>query len=174
MIRAFNGKIPKISESAYINDTAYIVGDVEIGDHCSIWPGAVIRGDMGKIIIGRYTVVEDNCVIHSGMPGRDRGDLIIGEKVHIGHGAVVNGKYIGNRVLIGMNATVLHGAIIGDDCIIGANCLVSQNMVIPNGSFVVGVPGKIRGKVEGEKLWWIQEGYKEYLHLSELYKKEGI
>ena len=161
MIKEFNGKAPKMADSALISEAAYIIGDVEIGDDASVWPGAVIRGDMEKIIIGKGTIVEDNSVIHSG---------IIGDAVHIGHGAVVNCKKIGSHVLIGINSTILHNAEIGDYCIIGANCMVGEEMKVPDKSFVVGVPGRIEGNVTGKKLFWIEEAPKYYARLIEKYK----
>jgi carbonic anhydrase/acetyltransferase-like protein (isoleucine patch superfamily) len=134
VIRTFEGKTPKIAESVFVNEAAYIVGDVEIGDNSSVWPCAVIRGDIGKIIIGENTHMEDNSVIHSGSPSSPDQDMIIGNNVHIGHGAVINCRKIGNNILIGMNATILHEAEIGNNCIIGASCLVSQGMKIPDNS----------------------------------------
>lgn len=172
MIRSFKGNTPKIAESAFISEAAYIIGDVEIGEHASVWPGAVIRGDFGKIVIGRNSAIEDNAVIHSGSPGVELCDLTIGNDVHVGHGAVVNGKKIGNHVLIGINATILHEVVIRDFCIIGAGCMVGQGMEIPDRSFVVGVPARIKGEVTEEQLWWVKQGPEVYVELAEQYKKE--
>ena len=108
MIRSFNGKTPKIADSAFISEAAYIVGDVEIGENSSVWPHAVIRGDTGRIIIGKNTAVEDGVIIHIGGPDFDT--MIIGDMVNIGHGAVIHCERIGNNVLIDMNATVLQEA----------------------------------------------------------------
>ena len=174
MIRRLGAKIPRISPSAFVSEAAYIVGDVEIGEESSVWPGAVLRGDFGSIRIGRQTAIEDNCVIHSGSPSAPVGHVSIGDRVIIGHGAVLNCRRIGDQVLIGMNATVLHDVEIGNNCIIGAGSLVSQGMKIPDDSFVVGVPGKVKGKVTPEQLWWINEGYKQYLELVREYKKENL
>ena len=176
MIRSFNGKTPRIATSAFVSETAYVIGDVEIGENSSIWPGAVVRGDFGSIKIGKNTAVEDNCVIHSGTPSTPsyREDVTIGDNVHIGHGAVINCRRIGNNVLIGMNATLLHDAEIGDSCIIGAGCLVSQGMQIPDGSFVVGVPGKIKGQASPQQLWWVEKAPEIYKELTERYKKLGL
>jgi carbonic anhydrase/acetyltransferase-like protein (isoleucine patch superfamily) len=173
MIKAFNGKTPKIAESALVSEAACIVGDVEIGEDSSVWPGAVIRADFGRITIGRNTAIEDNCVIHAGSPNPDMADITIGDEVHIGHGAVVNGYKIGNNVLIGMNATVLHDAEIGNYCIIGANCLVGEGMKVPDNSFVVGVPGKIKGKVPPEQSFWVEDASKCYAEIVKLYKEQG-
>ncbi len=174
MIRSLGGKTPKIAESAFVSEAAYVIGDVEIGDNSSVWPGAVIRADFGSIKIGSNTAIEDNCVIHSGTPSAHIGDVTIGDEVQIGHGAVINCRRIGNNVLIGMNATILHDAEIGDFCIIGAGCLVSQGMQIPDKSFVVGVPGKIKGKISAEQLWWVEKAPQIYAELVKQYKEQGL
>lgn len=173
MIKSFNGKTPKIAPSALVSEAAHIIGDVEIGEGASVWPGAVVRGDFGKITIGRNTAIEDNCVIHSGSPSAPQSDVVIGEEVHMGHGAAVNGRRIGNNVLIGMNATVLHDVEIGDACIIGAACLVPQGMKVPDNSFVAGVPGKIRGPVSPAQLFWIKEAPRTYAKLVAQYRENG-
>lgn len=165
MIRTFNGKTPRIHKSARIDETAVIIGDVEIGKDCSVWPGAVIRGDMGKISIGNETIIEDNCVLHSGSPGSDTGDLSMGSRVIIGHGAVVNCSSVGDFVLIGMNATILHDAEIGSYCIIGAATLVGDKQKIPDYSLVLGVPARIKGRPNEKQLWWVKHAYEDYQKL---------
>lgn len=175
MIRSFNGKTPKIADSAFISEAAYVIGGVEIGENSSVWPGAVIRGDIGKIKIGKNTVVEDNCVIHSGSPTLPpTADASIGDNVIIGHGAVSNGRRIGNNVVIGMNATILHDVEIGDNSIIAAGCVVKEKMKIPDNSFVTGVPGEIKRKVTTEQLWWSQNSPSIYHELARRYKREGL
>ena len=174
MIRGLDGKTPKIAESAFISEAAYIVGDVEIEEGSNVWPGAVLRGDRGRITIGKNTNVEDNCVIHSGSVSSSNGDVIIGNNVVLGHGAVLNCRRIGNNVLIGMNATILHDTEIGNFCIIAAGCVVEPDRQIPDRSFVAGVPGKILGEPPEKNLWWIEDGAKDYVVLAEKYKKEGL
>ena len=175
MIRSVNGKTPKIADSAFVSEAAYIVGDVEIGENSSVWPGAVIRGDIGKIRIGKNSVVEDNCVIHSGSPNLPPiAEAVIGDNVIIGHGAVSNGRRIGNNVIIGMNATILHDVEIGDNSIIAAGCVVREKMKIPDNSFVTGVPGEVRRKVTAEQLWWAQNSPSIYRELAQQYKREGL
>jgi carbonic anhydrase/acetyltransferase-like protein (isoleucine patch superfamily) len=174
MIRSFDGKTPRIAPSAFVSEAAYVVGDVEIGEDSSVWPGAVIRGDFGPIRIGRSTAVEDNCVLHSGSPKDLRQALVIGDRVQIGHGATVNGKRIGSCVLIGMNATVLHDAEIGDYCIIGAACLVTQGMKVPDRSFVAGVPGQINGEVTEAQRFWFEQAPQGYAELAARYRREGL
>ena len=174
MIRSLGDKTPKIADSAFVSEAAYVVGDVEIGENSNVWPGAVIRGDIGKIAIGTNTTVEDNCVVHSGSPSSHIGDVAIGDNVLIGHGAVVNCRRIGNNSLIGMNATVLHDAEIGESCIIAAGCLVSQGMQIPDKSLVVGVPTEIKREVSPEQLRWTQKGPVVYGELARRYKEQGL
>jgi carbonic anhydrase/acetyltransferase-like protein (isoleucine patch superfamily) len=172
MIKSFNGKTPQIHATAFVSEAAYIVGDVEIGEHSSVWPGAVIRGDTGRVVVGKYTAIEDNCVVHSGIPGE--GDTFIGDYCNIAHGAVIHCKSIGSHVMIGINATVLHGVEIGNYCLIGAHCLVKEYMKVPDNSFVVGVPGKIKGKVPQKLTFWLDRVPKEYAELGERYKGEGL
>lgn len=176
MIRGFDGKIPRLADSAFSSEAAYIVGDVEIGEDSSVWPGAVIRGDFGKVIIGRNTVVEDNCVIHSGSPNtRDNvQEIVIGDNVQIGHGAIVNCHIVGNNTLLGMNCTVLHDAEIGNFCIVAAGCVVVEGMKVPDGSFVAGVPGKVKGAVSEKQLWWVREGPAGYGRLARRYKEQNL
>lgn len=176
MIRSFRGKTPRVASSAFVSEAAYVVGDVIIGENASVWPGAVIRADFGPIGIGRNSVVEDGCVIHSGSPQTPDclSEVTIGENVQIGHGAVINCRSIGKHVLIGMNATVLHDSEIGNYCVIGAGTVVSQGMKIPDRSFVAGVPGRIKGEVTEAQLWWVAEGSPYYQRLAQQYKKEGL
>jgi carbonic anhydrase/acetyltransferase-like protein (isoleucine patch superfamily) len=174
MIRSFNGKTPKIAKSAFVSEAAYIVGDVEIGEGASVWPCAVIRGDFGNIKIGRNTAVEDNSVIHSGTPSSLLGDVIIGDRVIIGHGAVLNCRSIGDNVLIGMNATVLHDVEVGSFCVVAAGSLVVQGMKIPDNTLVAGIPGKIKGQPSKQQLWWLKEGFKAYSELARQYREQGL
>jgi carbonic anhydrase/acetyltransferase-like protein (isoleucine patch superfamily) len=138
MIRSFGDKTPCIAESAFVSEAAYVIGDVIIGEDSGIFPGAVIRGDFASIKIGRNTMVEDNCVIHTGEP------VDIGDRVTIGHNVVMHGLKIGNYSLIGNNATILDKSVIGNFCIIAAGCLVSPGMKIPDNSMVMGLPGVIK------------------------------
>jgi len=168
VIRSFDGKTPRIAESAFVSEAAYVIGDVEIGENSGIWPGAIIRGDFASIKIGRNTMIEDNSVVHSGVP------VEIGDNVTIGHSVVVHGIKIGNNTLVGNNATILDYAEIGSFCVIGAGCLVSQGMKIPDKSFVVGVPAEIKGQVSPER--WLQrrQGSQSYAELLKRYKRQGL
>ena len=169
MIRSLNGKTPKIAESAFISEAAYIAGDVEIGENSSAWPGAVIRTEHGSIRIGQNTHIEDNCVVHGG------GNASIGDNVIVGHGAMVHCHRIGNNVLIGINATVLDGADVGNFCVLAAGCVVTPGMKIPDNSLVSGVPGKIQGQVpEEQRLRWLEEAPKIYARFAREYKEQGL
>jgi len=181
MIRAFDGKTPKIADSAFVSESAYVVGDVEIGEDSGVWPGAVIRGDLGLIKIGKNCQIEDNSVVHAG------GTMEIGDSVVIGHSAVVHGLKIGNHVLIGNNATILDFAEVGDHCIIAANSMVATAQKIPSNSFVVGVPAEIKQLSTDEmnkifrrmverysKISTKQLSELSYLDLLRKYKEQGL
>jgi carbonic anhydrase/acetyltransferase-like protein (isoleucine patch superfamily) len=177
MIRSFRGQTPQIAASAFISEAAYVVGNISIGENVGVFPGAVLRGDFGCISIGDNCIIEDNCVIHSGsglVPGGDGGDIRLGRNVQVGHGAVINCKSIGDNVLIGMNATVLHEAVIGEGAVIGAACLVTQGMQVPAKTLVLGVPGRIKGTVTQDHSWWTAHGADYYRPLVSEYKAEGL
>ena len=173
MIQSFNGKSPRIADSAFVSKMAHVIGDVEIGENCMVMPGAVLRGDFGKITIGANTVVEDNCVIHSGSIAEPE-DIVIGENVVFGHGAVDHAVRVGNNALIGINAVLLHDAEVGAFCIIAAGAVVEQGAKIPDRSFVAGVPGKVKKEVSPEQLAWMELGAQVYMELAKQYKKEGL
>jgi carbonic anhydrase/acetyltransferase-like protein (isoleucine patch superfamily) len=168
MIREFRGKAPRIASTAFVSEEAYVIGDVEIGENSSVWPGAVIRGDFARIRIGNNTQIEDNCVMHSGV------EQEIGDNVHIGHGAVVHCSKVGNNVLIGIQSTLLDGVEIGDYCVIGAYSLVLERTKIPSRSFVVGRPSKIKGEVTDAQVGRIEAGVEWYLDLTRKYKEMGL
>ena len=168
MIREFSGKNPKIASSAFVSETAYIAGDVEIGENSNIWPGAVIRGDIAKITIGKNTSIEDNCVVHSAT------DIIIGDNTIVGHGAVLHCKKIGDNVLIGNNATVLDNVEIGDYCVIAAGSVVAPETKFPAESLAVGVPAKVKGKLSQNQKDYITMGSAFNVKLAQKYKKQGL
>ncbi len=140
-IRPYLGKLPVIAPGAFIDDTAQVIGDVVIGAESSVWMQVVIRGDVNYIRIGDRTNVQDGSVVHV---QNDTHPTVIGNDVTIGHGAVVHGCTIHDRVLIGMGAIILNGAEIGEDSIVAAGTLVTERTVIPPRSMVMGSPGKVR------------------------------
>ncbi len=139
MLITHKGQTPVLDESNFIAENASVIGKVSLKGDANVWFGAVIRGDVESIEIGCRSNVQDNSVIHTskGFP------TTIGEDVTIGHGAIVHGCTIGNRVLVGMGAIILDGAKIGDDCMIGAGTLIPPGKEIPANSLVVGSPGKV-------------------------------
>ena len=139
MIRAFDGKQPRLDPTVFISEAAYIVGDITIGAGSSVWPGAVIRADYGPIRIGANTSIQDNTTVHGSPDGVD-----IGENVTVGHNVVVHCRRIGNNCLIANHATVLDNAEIGDNCVVAAGAVVRPGVVVPDGSFVAGVPATVR------------------------------
>jgi len=141
MIRPFKSTIPKIDPSAYVDESAQVVGDVVIGPESSIWMNVVIRGDVNHIRIGRRTNVQDLTMVHV---QRGTHPTAIGDEVTIGHSAVVHGCTIEDRCLIGMGAILLNGCRIGRESIVAAGTLVPEGTDIPPGSLVMGSPGKVR------------------------------
>lgn len=168
MIRSFDGRIPRIAESAFVSEAAYVIGDVEIGENSGVFPGAVIRGDFASIKIGRNTMVEDGSIIHSGAP------VEIGDNNIIGHSVVMHGSKVGNNCLLGNNSTVLDNVKIGNSCIIAAGALVSPNTEVPDNSMVMGIPGIIRSIPANRKLRRSsgQAGNQSYADVLKRYKKQ--
>ncbi|MEI7827754.1 MAG: gamma carbonic anhydrase family protein [Euryarchaeota archaeon] len=154
-------------EGVFIAPTATVIGDVRIAPGSNVWFGAVIRGDMATIQIGRNTSVQDNAIIHvsEGVEAR------IGDQVTIGHGSIVHGAQIGDTVLIGIGAIVLDGANVGDGSIIGAGAVVTEGIEIPGRSLVLGVPGKVSKQVTSEQLRSIEANAKSYAALGQRYLK---
>ena len=166
MIRAFQGIQPVIPKSAYIEDTAVVIGDVVIGEDCSVWFHAVVRGDVNYIRIGDRTNVQDLCMLHV---THDTHPLVIGSDVTIGHNVVLHGCTVKDRVLIGMGAIIMDGAVIGEDCVVGAGALVTENAVVPPRSLVLGSPAKVKRPVTGKELAWIKESAQNYIQYAQQY-----
>ncbi|MCK4953343.1 gamma carbonic anhydrase family protein [Candidatus Bathyarchaeota archaeon] len=135
----FEGKTPHIHSTVFVAQSASVIGDVIIGEGSSVWPGAVIRGDVNTITIGKYTSIQDNAVVHVTPQNLTK----IGDYVTVGHGAVVHAATVENNTLIGMKAVLLDGAKINKNSIIGAGSVVLENTEFPANCLVVGIPGKI-------------------------------
>ncbi len=166
MIRQFQGKRPYIAKTAYVSEAATLIGDINIGEGSSVWPGAVIRADFAPVRIGSHTHVEDNAVVHNGKP------LTIGDNVFIGHGVVIHGKRIGNNVLIGNGAVLLENTEIGDNCIVSAGSIVPARTIIPDNSFVEGYPARIIGSPTERQRAGIAQGLSQYDDLVKAYLAE--
>jgi len=166
MIRSFRGIRPSIASTAYIDELALIIGDVVIGEDSSVWPNAVLRGDVYHMRIGAATNIQDNCVLHV---ETDRFALELGDRVTVGHSAILHGCRVGSRCLIGMGAIILNNVEIGSECLIAAGTLIPENTVIPSGSLCMGVPGIVRRKVTDAELRRIDRGADNYLRLKDQY-----
>ncbi|MDI3474427.1 MAG: hypothetical protein PWQ79_955 [Thermococcaceae archaeon] len=162
-----NGKRPIIHETAFIDESASIIGDVVLEEKTSVWPSAVLRGDVEQIYVGCCSNIQDNVSIHTshGQPTK------IGKYVTIGHNAVVHGAEIGDYTIIGMGAIILDGAKIGKHVIIGAGALVPPGKEIPDYSLVVGVPGKVVRQLSEEEIEWTRKNAEIYMKLAEMHLK---
>lgn len=139
IIKSVNGKVPQISEDCYIAENATIVGDVKIGNQCSVWFNSVIRGDVNSITIGNKVNIQDGAVIHCTY---QKHSTIIGNNVSIGHNAIVHGCTIHDNVLIGMGAIVMDNCVVESNAIVAAGSVITQNTVVPSGTIYAGVPAK--------------------------------
>jgi phenylacetic acid degradation protein len=157
----FEGLKPVIHESAFVHPQANVTGNVLIGKHCYIGPGAVLRGDWGKIVLEDGCNVQENCVIHM-FPGTT---VHLHEGAHVGHGAIVHGATLGKNCLIGMNAVLMDEAIIGEGSIVGALCFVPSKMEIPQRKIAVGNPAKVVKDVSDKMLAWKTKGTMLYQKL---------
>jgi carbonic anhydrase/acetyltransferase-like protein (isoleucine patch superfamily) len=144
MLRPHRGRLPLVHPSAFIDDSAQVIGDVEIGEHSSVWMMVVIRGDVHRIRIGHRTNVQDGTIVHV---MKDTHPTTIGDDVTIGHAAVIHGCTIGDRCLIGMGAIILNGAQIGTGSIVAAGSMVPERMPVPPGSLVMGSPARVKRAV---------------------------
>lgn len=157
----FEGKRPVIGKDSFIHPQATIIGDAKLGKGCYVGAGACIRADWGSIVIGDYSNVQENCVIHS-YPGAV---AHLGNRSHIGHGAILHTPNLGEHVLIGMGAIVMDWAKIGDGCFIGAGALITERMEIPPHKLVVGVPAKVIGDLSEEMREKLNVGTDFYIGL---------
>ena len=167
MIKSLGSSTPIIHPTAFVSEAAYVVGNVEIGEGSSVWPGAVVRGDMGKVIIGKHTNIQDNSIVHGDA------DVFIGDSVVIAHRVVCHGKEIGDGCLLGNGSIINDGVKMGKNTIIGSGAMVVENMEIPAGSIIMGIPGRIRAEVQQKHLdlqKWLVGVYSEN---AQRYKLDG-
>lgn len=161
----YRGLWPTIAPDAFIAPTAVVTGDVVVAAGASVWFGAVVRGDAAPIRIGERTNIQDNCVLHA-----DEGSpCVIGADCSLGHGAIVHGAVLGDRVLVGMHATVLTGAWIGDGCVVAAGALVAEGKRIEDGRLIMGVPGRVIRNVTEEERARTLSGVEHYLRYAREY-----
>jgi len=163
---ALDGIEPDVKSTAWIAPTAQVMGQVELQDKTSVWFGAVLRGDNEPITIGAGTNIQENCVLHTD-PGCP---LTIGTDCTIGHSAIVHGCTIGDTTLIGMGATILNGAKIGKNCLIGAGAMITEGKVIPDGSLVVGAPGRVVRELDAAAIAQLSASAQHYQHNAARFK----
>jgi len=163
MIYSFKKHIPVIHETSYVHPLAAVTGNVIIGKHCYIGPGAAIRGDWGEIILEDGVNVQENCTVHM-FPGKS---IRFRESAHIGHGAVIHGANLGRNCLIGMNSVIMDDAVIGDECIVGAMAFVKAESVFESRQLIVGNPAKAIKQVSEEMIAWKTAGTKLYQQLPQ-------
>ena len=156
------GKSPADHGAAFVAENATLAGSVRLEEGASVWYGAVLRADTGRIVVGAGSNVQDNAVLHTG----PELDIVLGRGVSVGHSAVLHGCMIGDGCMIGMHATVLNGAVIGPGCLIAAGALVPERAQIPAGSLVMGVPGKVVRPVSEEQKAAIAANEAEYRELA--------
>ena len=168
MIRSYKGISPTIPASCYVDESAQIIGDVELGEHASVWMNAVLLGDVHSIRVGPYSNIQDCSVLH-GM--KDQYGVFVGEYVTVGHSVTLHGCAIGDRCLIGMGSVILNGAWIGAGSIIAAGTLITEKTVVEAGSLWMGSPGKFRRMLEAKDTESIMRYAKNYLGYKEEYLK---
>jgi len=162
---AYKGITPKIHDNVFLANGAYIIGDVTIASHATIWFNTVIRGDVHPITIGEYTNIQDNCTVHV---VRDH-PTVIEDYVTVGHGVILHACHIASNCLIGMGAIILSYAEIGENCIIGAGSLITEHKKIPPNSLVVGSPGRVVRTVTKDEIEAIRISALGYYELSQKY-----
>ncbi len=174
-VRSFNGKTPSIANEAFIDPMATVTGDVSIGKMSSVWPNVSIRGDLLNITVGYKTNIQDNSILHTTQfldhPGTGY-DTRIGDEVTIGHSAVIHGCHIGNRVLIGMGAIILDGAIIENDVIVGAGSLVPPGKTLESGFLYIGSPATQSRPLKDSEKAYIKANAQNYAEVMQIHKKE--
>jgi carbonic anhydrase/acetyltransferase-like protein (isoleucine patch superfamily) len=153
MLRPYRGQVPRVHPTAFIDDSAQVIGDVEIGEQSSVWMCVVIRGDVNRIRIGRRSNIQDGTIVHV---MKDTHPTVIGDDVTIGHAAVVHGCTVEDRCLIGMGAILLNGVTVGSGSIVAAGTLLPEGTQVPPRSLVMGSPGKVRRTLSDADLDEIQ------------------
>jgi carbonic anhydrase/acetyltransferase-like protein (isoleucine patch superfamily) len=172
MLRPYGTITPRVAASAYVDESAQIVGDVVVGDESSIWLNAVVRGDVNSIRIGARSNLQDGVVVHV---NRDPSHpTIVGDDVTVGHGAILHGCTIEDRCLIGMGAILLNGCRIGPDSIVAAGTLLPERTAVPPGSLVMGSPGKVRRPLTDAERAFITESAANYVRYRLAYLPEGL
>ncbi|MCP4502835.1 MAG: gamma carbonic anhydrase family protein [Deltaproteobacteria bacterium] len=168
MIHAFENLLPNIHSDSFVHPDATLIGDVEIGEGSSIWPGTILRADMGKIRIGKQTSIQDGSCVHL---TQHLSDTMVGDRVTVGHRVILHGCIVEDECLIGMGAIVLDNARIGKGSLVGAGALVTSGTEIPPGSLVLGSPAKVVRPVKEREREMIKNGWETYVSFSKRMKE---
>jgi carbonic anhydrase/acetyltransferase-like protein (isoleucine patch superfamily) len=165
-IYELDGTAPAMAASAWVADNAQVMGNVTLGEDCSVWFGATLRGDTETITVGRGSNVQDGSVLHAdvGMP------LVIGERVTVGHMVMLHGCTIGDESLIGIGAVVLNGVKIGKHCLVGAGSLVTEGKEFPDGSMIMGSPARVVRSLTPEQIEGLRGSAQHYIDNARLYR----
>jgi carbonic anhydrase/acetyltransferase-like protein (isoleucine patch superfamily) len=169
MIRSYQGILPQVPASCYVDTSAQVIGDVALGEHSSVWMNAVLRGDVNSIRVGANSNVQDCAVLHG---QRDLYPVVVGDWVTIGHNATVHGCVVEDAVLIGMGVTVLNDCRIGEGSIIAAGAVLPEHTVVPAKTLWAGVPAKMRRELSDADRELILEYARNYLYYTEIYLRE--
>lgn len=167
MLVEFEGKRPKVHETAFIHPTATVIGKVSIGEHSSVWPGAVIRGDFAKVEIGCHTCIQDNAVVHADV----HETVKIGDRVVVGHQALVHGATVSDNSLVGAGSIIFSGVKVGEGALVGMGAVVLKDEEVPPHTIVVGIPARPLRKLKDEEDKYIRVQVERYDKLAERYKK---
>jgi carbonic anhydrase/acetyltransferase-like protein (isoleucine patch superfamily) len=167
VIKSFQEKKPKIHESAFIAESAALIGDVEIGENSSVWFGSILRGDVNFIRIGARTNVQDACVIHVDSGGHP---TILEDQITIGHRATLHGCYVEMGCLIGIGAIILDGVRVREHSLVAAGSLLTPNTIVPPRSLVMGIPAKVKRELKDEEIENLEKSWRNYVLLSRLYQ----
>lgn len=170
MFIELNGKKPRVSEKAFIAPDATLIGDVTVEEGASVWPGARLRADFGKIFVGARSNVQDNVIVHM-LPG---GETVIEEDVSVAHGAVLHNCTLKKGCIVGMNAVVLDNAVVGEQAMVAAGSVVSANTEIPARHLAAGTPAVPKKELSGNSLWWVEQSATFYAKMAENYLEQGI
>ena len=170
MLIEFEGKKPQVAEGAFIAPTATLIGDVIVEEGASIWFGAVLRGDFGRIFVKKGSSVQDNTVLHV-IPDCE---TVVGENATVAHGAVLHGCTIEKGAIVGMNSVIQDFAVIGEESMVAAGSVVPANMQVPKRHLVAGVPAEVKKEITGSSLMWVSQSAPMYQELSRKYLDQGI
>jgi carbonic anhydrase/acetyltransferase-like protein (isoleucine patch superfamily) len=167
-LRSYKGISPRIHSSCFVEESAQVIGDVELGEQSSIWFNTVLRGDVNSIRIGQRTNIQDLSLVHV---LKNRFPTHIGDDVTVGHHVVLHGCRIGNRVLVGMGAILMDDVEVGDDCIVAAGALLTPGTRIRAGSLAVGSPAKFRRSITDAERAWLLESARNYTEYADSYRR---